>query len=114
MVTNLRVKNLVTGQSIIKRVIATEGQRVALVNGKVYVDGEPLNEAYCYRTGFEEYANMEEITVPEGHVFLLGDHRNNSLDSRAFLAKELMVDERTVLGKVLFRIYPFASFGGVD
>lgn len=106
---------LFKGQSIVKRVIATEGQRVALVNGVVFVDGQPLDEDdYRFCPGTEAYANMKEVTIPEGHVFLLGDHRDNSLDSRAFNQKDLMVDERTVLGKVLFRIYPLSAFGGVD
>lgn len=106
---------LFQGQSIVKRVIATEGQRVALVNGVVYVDGERVDESdYRYCPGIDRKANMKEVTVPEGHVFLLGDHRDASLDSRAFLEKGLMVDERTVIGKVLFRVYPFSDFGGID
>ena len=106
---------LFNGQSIIKRVIATEGQRVALVNGVVYVDGQALDESeYRYCPGNEAYATMKEVTVPKGHVFLLGDHRDNSIDSRVFNTKGLMVDERTVLGKVLFRVYPLSSFGGID
>ena len=102
-------------EPIVKRVIATEGQRVALVNGVVYVDGERVDESdYRYCPGIDRKANMKEVTVPEGHVFLLGDHRDASLDSRAFLEKGLMVDERTVIGKVLFRVYPFSDFGGID
>ncbi len=108
-------RSLFEGQSIVKRVIATEGQRIALVNGAVYVDGEQLDEdSYRFLTGIDDYANMPEFTVPEGHIFLLGDHRDASLDSRAFLEAGAVVDERTVLGKVLFRVYPFSSFGGID
>ena len=108
-------RSLFAGQSIVKRVIATEGQTIALVNGAVFVDGVRLDEEeYRYLTGLDDYANMKEFTVPEGHVFLLGDHRDASLDSRAFLAAGTVVDERTVLGKVLFRVYPFSSFGGID
>lgn len=108
-------RSLFEGQSIVKRVIATEGQRIALVNGAVYVDGEQLDEdSYRFLTGIDDYANMPEFTVPEGHIFLLGDHRDASLDSRAFLEAGAVVDGRTVLGKVLFRVYPFSSFGGID
>ena len=107
--------DLVKGQSIVKRIIATEGQRVSLQNGVVYVDGVALDEdEYRYLDGYDKNATMQEVTVPEGHIFLLGDHRNKSLDSRMFYGVGTMVDERTVLGKVILRIYPFSSFGGID
>lgn len=93
-------------EAIVKRVIATEGQTVRISGGTVYVDGEPLSENYAASsTDF-----MKEITVSEGHIFVLGDNRNSSVDSRRFGE----VDERTVLGKVLLRLLPLSSFGGVE
>jgi signal peptidase I len=95
--------------AIIQRVIATEGQTVAVIGGVVYVDGAPLKEDYVLRDGYDSRAEMAPVTVSEGHIFLMGDHRNSSLDSRYFGE----VDERTVIGKVLFRILPFSRFGGI-
>lgn len=105
-----RYTALKENEAIIKRVIATEGQTVGIVNGTVYVDGVPLKEDYVLRDGIDQKLNMPTVTVSEGHVFLMGDHRNNSLDSRWFGE----VDERTVIGKVLFRFLPLSQFGGVD
>ena len=101
---------LAKNEAVVKRVIATEGQTVRISNGTVYVDGEPLTESYTLSEGRPIYASMNEITVSEGHIFVLGDNRNNSTDSRRFGE----VDERTVLGKVLLRILPFSAFGGVE
>lgn len=101
---------------LVKRVIATEGQTVRLdrENWVVYVDGEPLTEPYIYREGGLmngwEYAE-DEITVKKGHVFVMGDHRNDSLDSRSIRVGQ--IDTRYVIGEVLFRFMPIGSLGFV-
>lgn len=92
--------------SIIKRVIATEGQTVSIQNGSVYVDGALLDADFSY---LSDNDSMAEITVSEGHIFVLGDNRSVSLDSRVLGE----IDKRTVIGKVLFRLAPFSEFGGI-
>lgn len=96
-------------EPLIKRVIATEGQKVKIIDGVVYVNGNELVENYIYRNGTDTLMNMDEITVSENHVFVMGDHRNDSLDSRYFGE----IDTRLIIGKVVLRIYPFENFGKV-
>ncbi len=95
---------------IVKRVIATEGQTIDIDfdTGVVYVDGVRLVEDYVNAPTLYnwegELAMDYPATVPEGCVFVLGDNRNNSMDSR--YAPIGMVDEQYVLGKVLFIVLP--------
>ena len=97
--------------AIIKRVIATEGQTVTIQGKTVYVDGVALKEDYVLWDGTDySHTNSMTFTVSEGHIFVLGDHRNSSFDSRDFGE----VDERTVIGKALFRMLPFSRFGGIS
>ncbi len=105
-------------EPIIKRVIATEGQTVDFdpVLHEVTVDSVPIKgEEYGIEnsiTVVPDYPGqvMEfPQTVPKGSVFLLGDNRDNSKDSR-FLEVG-MVDQRNILGKVVFNVYPFSIFG---
>ena len=98
---------LAADSSIIKRVIATEGQTVLIQSGVVYVDGVPFEADFDY---YKDFDDMAEITVSEGHIFVMGDNRKVSLDSCALGE----IDERTVIGKVLFRLAPFSVFGGID
>lgn len=103
---------------LVKRIIATEGQKVRLdlENWKIYVDGFPLEEPYIVigsvpmRDWEESYG--DEITVPEGHVFVMGDNRNNSLDSR--YEEVGFIDERYIIGQVIYRFLPFDGFGPVE
>jgi len=102
-----------SSEPIIKRVIATENQVVDIdfEAGIVYVDGVALDEPYTKTLTNNKYDIDFPIRVSEGHIFVLGDNRAESLDSRS--SQIGLVDERYVLGKALFRIYPFDQFGGL-
>ena len=94
------------GEPIVKRVIATEGQKVDIdfEAGIVYVNGQALEEDYTYTaTNIEE--GMEfPLIVSEGCVFAMGDNRNRSRDSR--YPDIGLIDQREILGKAVFLIYP--------
>ena len=95
--------------AIVKRVIGIEGDRVTIErNGDVYVNGRKLTEKYIYEDLPHSYKENTWY-VGEGEIFVLGDHRNVSDDSEDF--GPVSVD--SVLGKVLFRVWPFEVFGQV-
>ena len=94
------------GKPIVKRVIATEGQTVDIDfdAGVVYVDGQALEEDYIREPTYLDEGLEFPITVPEGCLFLLGDNRNNSMDSRY---PDLgPVDVRCVIGKAVVLVFP--------
>lgn len=105
------------GQPIVKRVIAVGGQtvRIDYEQDKVFVDGEALNEPYLNEAVMNRPGGsltIDELTVPEGCVFVLGDNRNHSSDSRHV---ELgAIDESYILGKAIMIIFPFSNFGTLD
>lgn len=88
-------------KAIIKRVIATEGQTVDInfSSGQVSVDGQPLEEGYVNTPTNLSYDEIFPVTVPKGCVFVMGDNRNYSADSR--LSSIGMVDTRCIIGKAL-------------
>ena len=98
-------------EPLVKRIIAVEGQTVDIdFNlGIVYVDGEALDEPYIA----EATANPEDfigpVKVDEGCVFVMGDNLNASTDSRT--SDIGMVDERCIMGKVYFTVFPLKNFG---
>lgn len=114
-------------EPLVKRVIATEGQTVAVFRDRIEVDGKALDEPYAYLFGsnFHDYLSYghaygvpstvldgEECflyRVGEDEVFVMGDNRFNSYDGRMFGP----ISEDCVLGKVLLRILPLREFGGV-
>lgn len=108
---------------IIKRVIGIGGQTVKLDydNQKIYVDGVELNEPYIKETTFSTKDNMDDFylptdaegnfVIPEGELFVLGDNRGVSLDSRSPEIGLIRVDD--VIGKAQFIVWPFGRFGSV-
>lgn len=106
------IKNQGLEKRIIKRVIATEGQTVDIdfIEHTVKVDGELrdepfIAEATSYNPGGFEYP----ITVPKGYVFVMGDNRNNSTDSRD--SHVGLVKKDDIMGEAVFRFYPISKFG---
>lgn len=102
------------GECIVKRVIATEGQVVDIDfdSGIVYVDGLALDEEYAYTSTTRPEGMLFPLTVEEGHVFVLGDNRDDSKDSRDPSIGQ--VDEREILGKVILLMFPGDHYGTVD
>ncbi|MBO4693356.1 MAG: signal peptidase I [Clostridia bacterium] len=101
---------------IIKRVIATEGQTVDIdfEKGKVYVDGKELNESYTKTPTNLSYDIEFPVTVKKNCIFVLGDNRNDSLDSRSSqIGSGGMIDKRYILGKAYLRIFPFDRIGKI-
>ena len=94
---------------LIKRVIATGGQTVDLRDGVVYVDGVPLDEPYTQGKPSNDLNSgiTYPYTVPEGHVWVMGDNRTNSADSRAFGAIPL----ESVTGHAVLRYWPLDRIG---
>ena len=99
---------------IVKRVIATGGQHVVIdyASNTVTVDGVALDEPYINEPMRQPMGEtLTDVVVPEGSIFVMGDNRNNSSDSRDVTLGT--VDERYVLGRALWVIMPFQNFGPI-
>ena len=102
----LRKNGVFDDDPIVKRVIAVEGQTVDIdfAEGIVYVDGEALEEDYIREPTYTAEGTEFPLTVPEGSIFVMGDNRNGSSDSRDYRVGT--VDTRYVIGKAAFLIFP--------
>ena len=102
----LRKNGVFDDDPIVKRVIAVEGQTVDIdfAEGIVYVDGEALEEDYIREPTYTAEGTEFPLTVPEGSIFVMGDNRNHSSDSRD--SRLGTVDTRYVIGKAAFLIFP--------
>lgn len=92
-----------TNKNLVKRVIGIPGDKVVIKDGNVYVNGKQLQEDYLEEGTYTE--GDTDITVPENKIFVLGDNRKISLDSRSELVG--LVDIDKLEGKVFVRLYPF-------
>ncbi|HBD86799.1 MAG TPA: signal peptidase I [Clostridiales bacterium] len=100
-------------EPLVKRIIAVAGQTVDIdfENGIVYVDGEILDEPYIAELTKEREDFYGPVTVPEGCIFVMGDNRMKSNDSRD--ERIGFVDERSIMGKVYVTVFPLKNFGSV-
>jgi signal peptidase I len=97
-----RPENEAAGQikDLIKRVVGLPGERIESRDGHVYIDGDLLEEPYLDdRT---QTTGLEPQTIPAGHVFVMGDNRGDSMDSRVFHA----IDEDLIVGRAFVRVWP--------
>lgn len=96
-----------TNRNYVKRAIGLPGDTVEIKNSVVYVNGEALNETY---TSPEPYADMEAVVVPEDSVFVMGDNRANSMDSRIVGP----IKHEWIVGHAMAVIFPFNEIRGLD
>lgn len=97
--------------SYIKRVIGVEGDHIVIDDeGNVYLNDEKLDEVYLHENNTPKIGVYSDIVVPDGYIYVMGDNRKESKDSRFFGC----VPIEHVDGYVLCRIWPFSRFGSLD
>ncbi len=92
-------------KDLIKRVIGLPGETISTQNGQVYIDGRPLDEPYLPAGTVTD--NLPPTKVPDGEVFVMGDNRGDSRDSRYFGP----IDEDLIVGRAFVRIWPVTHLG---
>lgn len=95
---------------LIKRVVGLGGETIEFREGKVYIDGELLDEPYTHGTKTEHQVYATPLEIPEGWVFVMGDNRENSGDSRSFGP----VSEDILEGRAFFTYWPLKNFGVLE
>lgn len=100
------VFNTSSDKKLIKRVIGLPGESIECRDNKIYVNGKEINNSYA--TG--KTTDFDLITIPKDNYYVLGDNRENSVDSRVIGT----IDSSNILGHAIFTIYPFKDFGDED
>ena len=98
-------------KNLIKRIVGLPGDRVELKNGQVYLNGELLEENYTDGSKTVDFGKTEWL-IGEGEIFVLGDNRDNSKDSR--FEDVGLIKKSAVMGKVVFRIFPLSRAGSIQ
>ncbi len=93
-------------EDLVKRVIAVGGESVQGIDSQIFIDGEPIDEPYLAEAFFLDFG---PVLVPEGEIFMMGDNRNQSLDSRVFGP----ISTDTVIGRAFVITWPFDRAGGI-
>ncbi len=94
-------------EDFIKRIIGLPGDTLSIVRGDVFLNGTRINEEYLLS---DSRGDFEEILVPQGTVFVMGDNRNDSSDSRVW--GPLSIEE--IIGKAVYRYWPFENIGAIE
>jgi len=97
-----------SGKGLIKRVVAVAGDKISCKNNEVYVNGEKLEQVFLAEGTYTE--DIDEVTVPEGFYYVLGDNREHSLDSREYG----FIDAKYIQGKAEVILFPFSRIGSID
>jgi len=97
-------------EDFIKRVIGLPGETIEIRDNVVYIDGEPLDEPYLTDAARQSNGSFPVTRIPAGHLFMMGDNRGNSADSRYGLG---LVPVDKVIGRAFIVIWPPSHFGGV-
>ena len=101
-----------TGCDFIKRILATPGERVAVKNGHIFINGEKLQESYIpseFETIAGKFINGRTVTMGPDEYFAVGDNRSHSSDSRVWGP----VDRSEIIGKAFFRYWPMEQIGSI-
>lgn len=93
--------------SCVKRVVGLPGETISVKDGAVYINGEPLDESAYWNDYI--YGDMDPVTVPENSIFVMGDNRNDSRDSRDLLGVGPIPSYR-IVGRATAVVWPFSAF----